>query len=295
MVLTQRLKMLSIFIIFFRPGVSSTAVVTITARQGENTSLPCVVKPSQGSVTQMQWQRQGKDYQEEIIVVYNPIYGEHKQSHHKGRVRIIKNPSNNKAEEFHLDLEDVELNDTGLYICDIHTFPKGAVQQHVKLDVEGKEGINMPVLPPTTEMPVSVSSRLYQRTTLHPTTSSHQSNAQEADRHYDPSASPFSSGKTHLSGPTTEAEVDEAPGTSPPVNSEYLPVIIGRYTLAVLLFIGLLSCVCLVHKRMDLSPPDQPLTPPLVKHTSVMGGPAGTEALAPPAETEDHTDQTTAV
>ncbi|KAL2094384.1 hypothetical protein ACEWY4_009103 [Coilia grayii] len=178
----------------------------------------------------MQWQRQGKDDQVEIIVVYHPIYGEHKQLHHKGNLRIIKNPSNDKTEEFHLDLEDLQLNDTGLYICDIHTFPKGTVQQRVKLEVKGKEDINIPSLPPTTEMPGNISSTVLQRTTLYPTTTSnsstawHVSAALSTTLNTDPPTAPSeaSSGSEELK--TSSPTIPVSSITREPQNSTWSPV-----------------------------------------------------------------------
>ncbi|XP_042562020.1 nectin-1-like isoform X2 [Clupea harengus] len=153
-------------------GMSSTTMVNISSSVGKDVSLPCAVNSNDTIVVQIQWQKQVGHHQEEQIVIYNPIHGEYKSPGDKGSLRAITNPSSGRPESFHLDLEDLELQDSALYVCDINTFPSGTSRQYVNLQVKGEEDRSTPAHLLTTEVPASLSSRPLERTTPYPTMSS---------------------------------------------------------------------------------------------------------------------------
>ncbi|XP_063058421.1 location of vulva defective 1 [Engraulis encrasicolus] len=148
----QRMAVVIFQLLFvvFMSGVNSASVLTISAGLGENVSLPCV-NPDQGSIlSQMQWQRQIKDEDKDIMIVYHPQHGQWTSPNLRGGLSIVKH-LNNKIGEFRLDLLHLQTNDSGLYICEITIYPTGTIQRHVKLEVKGKDDPNTPSLPPTTD------------------------------------------------------------------------------------------------------------------------------------------------
>ncbi|XP_031428188.1 T-cell surface protein tactile-like isoform X2 [Clupea harengus] len=178
---TGRMKrILFLLHVLFMSGMSSTTMVNISSSVGKNVSLPCAVNSDDNIVVQIQWQKQVGHDQEEQIVIYNPSHGEYKSPGHKGRLRAI-NASSGRPESFHLDLEDLELQDSAIYICDINTFPSGASRQYVNLQVKGEEDGSTPAHRPTTEVPASHSSRPLEGTPLYPTRSSSSTAARNSD------------------------------------------------------------------------------------------------------------------
>ncbi|XP_041949279.1 T-cell surface protein tactile [Alosa sapidissima] len=152
---TGRMKIFPFLLfVLFKSGTSTTSSVNITARVGQNVSLPCILSSQSVSVVQMQWHREMEGHQQgKPIVVYNLQFGKWESSQSKGTLGAIQNPTD-QLKRFYLDLEYLEPEDSGVYVCGINAFPSGTITQYVNLQVEAKEDKDRTGQPLTTEVPV---------------------------------------------------------------------------------------------------------------------------------------------
>ncbi|RVE62834.1 hypothetical protein OJAV_G00161770 [Oryzias javanicus] len=101
----------------------------VTGYVGHNVTLPCsfIQGTKYSNITQSQWELLSPDGNKTLIMVSSKQYGKSvHESHLKGRVDM---------EDQSLLIKNVELSDSGSYVCTIAIFPLGSSHNTTKLHV----------------------------------------------------------------------------------------------------------------------------------------------------------------
>ncbi|XP_018548141.1 T-cell surface protein tactile [Lates calcarifer] len=110
----------------------------VEAVEGQNVTLPCVVKSLPNlKIVSYEWSKKGKENIK--MALYSYGHGVHLFWHN---VTIqIQNNDTDHLKSSHLHLPAVKTWDSGIYICDITTFPHGSIRRETELKI--KEGIKV--------------------------------------------------------------------------------------------------------------------------------------------------------
>lgn len=105
---------------------------TVEATVGENVTLPCVVNSTDTFVTGIEWSK--NRYNKEKLIVYHPQFGPHPFWPNV----TLKVDSDTMSSNLHL--YGVNTWDSGVYTCELATFPLGFVMHETELRIRGKRG-----------------------------------------------------------------------------------------------------------------------------------------------------------
>ncbi|XP_017273521.1 T-cell surface protein tactile [Kryptolebias marmoratus] len=102
---------------------------TLEAEVGQNVSLPCIMKNVTGlKIVNVEWKKD-----ETKLVVYNPSLGHH---HHWSNVTIQIKKTGTDIMGSYLLLPWVNKWDSGIYVCEITSFPLGSIKKETNLTVK---------------------------------------------------------------------------------------------------------------------------------------------------------------
>ncbi|XP_071392648.1 T-cell surface protein tactile isoform X2 [Centroberyx affinis] len=110
---------------------------TVEAVAGQNITLPCHVENKPGlNVVQIEWKRENNAK----LVVHSQILGPHLFRPNVS-IQIKNNDEADGIIGYNLHLQGVEKWDSGVYICDITTFPTGSIRREIELKVKDVDKI----------------------------------------------------------------------------------------------------------------------------------------------------------
>uniref|UniRef100_UPI003AADC5BF uncharacterized protein isoform X1 n=1 Tax=Centroberyx gerrardi TaxID=166262 RepID=UPI003AADC5BF len=110
---------------------------TMEAVAGQNITLPCNVENKPGlNIVQIEWKRENAK-----LVVHSQILGPHLFRPNVS-IQIKKNDEADGMIGYNLHLQGVEKWDSGVYICDITTFPTGSIRREIELKVKAISELN---------------------------------------------------------------------------------------------------------------------------------------------------------
>ncbi|XP_030217796.1 uncharacterized protein si:ch1073-15f19.2 isoform X6 [Gadus morhua] len=113
-------------------GLEAVKVIHFAeAAVGQNISLPCILNDAfDTKILQIEWGKKSSSK----LVVYNVDVGTHYFRHD---VKFqTKMGDNNTLKGSYLQLFQVQVNDSGTYVCDLTTFPKGSISRETRLEVK---------------------------------------------------------------------------------------------------------------------------------------------------------------
>lgn len=100
---------------------------------GQNVTLPCTVKSSTDlKIGNTEWSKNKEEDENTKLAVYNPNFGLH-LFWSNVTIQIA-----NMSMGSYLHLYGVEKWDSGIYICEISTFPHGSIRRETELEIKGK-------------------------------------------------------------------------------------------------------------------------------------------------------------
>ncbi|CAK6982668.1 uncharacterized protein LOC128381859 [Scomber scombrus] len=126
---------------------------TVEAVVGQNVSLPCIVKNlAKVKVVNTEWSKRENEIMK--LALYTPGFGVY-----WFRSNVSIQPVYNDAKIFmgtYLQLHEVEKGNSGIYVCDVTTFPFGSVKAETELKI--KDVADSSVTSQTTELPPTDTS-----------------------------------------------------------------------------------------------------------------------------------------
>lgn len=105
------------------------------AAVGQNISLPCVISNKDSNIIQLQWHKEGEKGTQKLVVFnpsYSPIY------YANVKLELVKALNTTVLRGSILHLQEATETDSGVYVCDITTFPDGSTKNITKVQVTGK-------------------------------------------------------------------------------------------------------------------------------------------------------------
>ncbi|KAB5543504.1 hypothetical protein PHYPO_G00079940 [Pangasianodon hypophthalmus] len=135
-VMTNKATSLLIFINIFQ-GIQSVFIEHKTeenATVGQNISLPCIMLHEHPKIIQLQWHKEGEQG-EQKLVVFNPAYSPSTPSSVGTKLELVYNTNTTKLRGSILHLQEVTEKDSGVYVCDIASFPDGSIKSSTKVQV----------------------------------------------------------------------------------------------------------------------------------------------------------------
>ncbi|KAF3705804.1 Nectin-4 Nectin cell adhesion molecule 4 [Channa argus] len=106
---------------------------TMEAVVGQSTTLPCILKNrSFVKLVSVEWEKENREDRGTKLAVLSPSFGKHLFTTH---VSLI-NETRDEGNGFHLHFPLVKKNDSGIYICNIATFPLGSLRRVIELKVK---------------------------------------------------------------------------------------------------------------------------------------------------------------
>lgn len=109
----------------------------IEATVGQNVSLPFnITYQSDLKLVHVEWTRNSEENEITKLAVYSPTYGLHPYWNNVSMQ--IETSDSEKLITFHLILHAVKKWYSGIYICDISTFPLGSIRRQVVLQIKGE-------------------------------------------------------------------------------------------------------------------------------------------------------------
>lgn len=108
---------------------------TVETTVGQNITLPCLIKNTTDlKLVHTEWSKRGKTNSK--LAVYVPGSGIHLV---RPNVAMqIKEHDEDMLMGSYLHLQRVDKSDSGVYVCDITTFPMGSLRGETEVKVEGK-------------------------------------------------------------------------------------------------------------------------------------------------------------
>ncbi|XP_022065009.2 T-cell surface protein tactile [Acanthochromis polyacanthus] len=106
---------------------------TVEGVVGQNITLPCIVKnPTDLKIVSIEWSK--KTYESTKLALYSSGHGYH---YFKSNVTILLQHNDaNKLTGSYLNLSEVKKWDSGIYVCEITTFPFGTLRDETELIVK---------------------------------------------------------------------------------------------------------------------------------------------------------------
>lgn len=106
---------------------------TMEAVVGQNINLPCIVKNITNlRIVNTEWSKRGNEI--EKLVLYTPGFGVN-EFRSDVAIQIVINDANNLTGSY-LQLYKVERWNSGIYICDVTTFPLGSIRVETELKIK---------------------------------------------------------------------------------------------------------------------------------------------------------------
>ncbi|KAG7516300.1 T-cell surface tactile-like [Solea senegalensis] len=142
-----------------RDDVGKTRYETTEAVVGQNVTLQCDIKTRPGlNIVSFEWRKKKNETHEEKLALFNLIYGVNK---FRPNVSLeFQNNSANMLMRSYLHLSEVKKWDSGVYICDIATFPAGSTRREIELKIKD-------VVEITCDANTSVSVHYGENVTIH--------------------------------------------------------------------------------------------------------------------------------
>ncbi|MCJ8742477.1 hypothetical protein PDJAM_G00082540 [Pangasius djambal] len=130
-------------------GIQSVAIEhkpEVNATVGQNISLPCILLHEHPTIIQLQWHKEGEQG-EQKLVVFNPSFSPYTLSSVGTTLELVNNINTAKLRGSILHLQEVTEKDSGVYVCDIASFPDGSIKISTKVQVT-VPNVSMKVTPP---------------------------------------------------------------------------------------------------------------------------------------------------
>lgn len=102
---------------------------------GQNISLPCTLSKKDAKIIQIQWHKEGENG-EQKLVVFNPSFPAVYLANITLELVNDKNTNNLRGSILHL--QEVTEKDSGVYVCEIASFPDGNIKSFTKVQLTGK-------------------------------------------------------------------------------------------------------------------------------------------------------------
>ncbi|XP_067113624.1 T-cell surface protein tactile-like isoform X1 [Osmerus mordax] len=141
---TVTVTVVSLFLFASIQGFATDPVLLTTALVGENVTLHCILDNHRLNISQIEWTK--TEFTEHKIIIYNPIFGTHSYRDNVTVEAVVD--QGRRLRGAHLHLSGVQIENSGLYNCDLSTYPRGSIRMSNKLEIRG----------PTLETPLSNST-----------------------------------------------------------------------------------------------------------------------------------------
>lgn len=116
----------------------------IEAVVGQDITLPCFVKNSTNlKVVNAEWSKRENEIQK--LALYTPGFGTN-IFRPNITIQTVNNDDNNFVGSY-LKLHNVEKGNSGIYICDVATFPLGSIRYETELKIKGKADMHTLYIP----------------------------------------------------------------------------------------------------------------------------------------------------
>lgn len=110
---------------------------TMEAVVGQNVALPCTIySRTDIKIASTEWRKKNEENKITKLALYSPIYGLN-LFRPNVTIQTERNDANNSY-SFPLYLSAVNKWDSGIYICDITSFPLGSLRYETELKIKGK-------------------------------------------------------------------------------------------------------------------------------------------------------------
>ena len=115
-------------------GFAADPVLLTTALAGENVTLHCILDNQSLNITQIEWTKTG-EFTDHKIILYHPDHGVHSFWDNVTVEEVVD--QGRRLRGAHLHLSGVQIGDSGLYNCDLSTYPHGSMRVSNKLEITG--------------------------------------------------------------------------------------------------------------------------------------------------------------
>lgn len=113
------------------PNVERDHFETAEAEVGQNITLPCLMKSTSDlKIANIEWKKANTK-----LVLYSPVHGVH-QFWPNVTIEAVNNTEGGLMGSY-LHLFDVNKWDSGIYTCDVSTFPLGSIRRETELKIKG--------------------------------------------------------------------------------------------------------------------------------------------------------------
>ncbi|XP_058267015.1 cell surface glycoprotein MUC18 isoform X2 [Hemibagrus wyckioides] len=135
-VMANKATSLLIFISILQGTLCQTAFIEhkteVNAAVGQNISLPCILSNKRSKIIQLQWHKE-RNQGEQKLVVFNPVFSTLYFA--DVTLELVNDTNTAELRGSILHLQEATEQDSGVYVCDITSFPDGSIKNFTKVQV----------------------------------------------------------------------------------------------------------------------------------------------------------------